>query len=452
MSKEELSRRDALAAGITGVAGLAGSRFGLLSSAFKSGDKRYGAAAKQAGVWLRAQATEQGDTLRWIPTPGQEGKAVADLYSGMSGAVLFLAEAYHSFEDPALAKDLRMAAAGLRDLVGSEPFSAGLYTGQAGAAFALRHAYAFTKDKADLGAYHACIGRIREGATAVGKGVDWKAGSDIISGSAGTGLFLLWAHRQNKDEGLRELAEKAGDPLIELGIKDKGGLKWAPAADATRLMPNFSHGTAGVAYFLARLHRVTGEKRFLDAALAGATYLQAIAKTEGDECLIFHHEPGGEALYYLGWCHGPAGTARLFYALHQVTKDAKWLDWVHRAAHSIMVSGIPEKRTEGFWNNVGLCCGTAGVADFFLSLYGVTRRKQYLDFCNLVTLDLLNRATAEAGGLKWVHAENRVSPDKTFAQTGHMQGAAGIGLYLLRRDAFERGMKPVVVLPDSPFA
>ena len=44
---------------------------------------------------------------------------------------------------------------------------------------------------------------------------------------------------------------------------------------------------------------------------------------------VFHHEPDGEDLFYLGWCHGPVGTARLFYRLHQATGDRQWRDWFH---------------------------------------------------------------------------------------------------------------------------
>jgi hypothetical protein len=32
-----------------------------------------------------------------------------------------------------------------------------------------------------------------------------------------------------------------------------------------------------------------------------------------------------------------------------------------------------------------------------------------------------------------------------------MQGAAGIGMWLLHFDSFERGMKAWISLPDSPF-
>ena len=46
------------------------------------------------------------------------------------------------------------------------------------------------------------------------------------------------------------------------------------------------------------------------SALAGAHYLEAVANTEDGGFKVFHHEPGGETLYYMSWCHGPAGTSR----------------------------------------------------------------------------------------------------------------------------------------------
>jgi hypothetical protein len=53
--------------------------------------------------------------------------------------------------------------------------------------------------------------------------------------------------------------------------------------------------------------------------------------------------------------------------------------------------------------------------------------------------------------LKWIQAEHRVQPDFLVAQTGFMQGAAGVGKYLLHVDAVAQGKRPVVELPDSPF-
>ena len=81
-----------------------------------------------------------------------------------------------------------------------------------------------------------------------------------------------------------------------------------------------------------------------------------------------------------------------------------------------------------------------------------TGDETYLAFARRVTANLLGRAPATpGGGLKWVHAEHRVRPEYTYAQTGYMQGAAGIGMLLLQMDAAERGRRWTFRLPDSPF-
>jgi hypothetical protein len=116
-----------------------------------------------------------------------------------------------------------------------------------------------------------------------------------------------------------------------------------------------------------------------------------------------------------------------------------------------MQSGIPEQQTPGFWNNVSVCCGSAGVAQFFLDLHRVTRRPEYLSFSKRVTAQLLKQATRDEQGMRWIQAEHRVRPEFLVAQTGYSQGASGIGLWLLHLDAFEQGKKAWITLPDSPF-
>lgn len=230
--------------------------------------------------------------------------------------------------------------------------------------------------------------------------------------------------------------------------------------DYPRIMPNFSHGTAGVAYFLASLYQATGDQAFLTAALAGARHLLAIGDVTPTSCRIHHHTPGGEELFYLGWCHGPAGTGRLFYRLYQVTGDEEWLRWLDRAAQAIVASGIPEKRPPGWWNNVGQCCGSAGVGAFLLAVDRVRGERRHRALVRRLADDLLARATPTAGGRRWIQAEHRVRPELLAAQTGFMQGAAGVGIFLLDLDAAEQGTSdppsipgqaPIVALPDSPF-
>jgi hypothetical protein len=91
------------------------------------------------------------------------------------------------------------------------------------------------------------------------------------------------------------------------------------------------------------------------------------------------------------------------------------------------------------------------VGEFFIELRRHLGDAAYLEFARRNADDLLRRGTSSDGGMKWVQAENRVSPDEVMAQTGLMQGAAGVGSFFLHLDGAERGRAPAIVLPDSPF-
>jgi lantibiotic modifying enzyme len=408
--------------------------------------------AIDAAKWIQTSGVKAGDGLVWPGDPNDPTSTNTTLYAGTPGVVLFLLELHRATGKDEYLRDARAGADYLLGQIESAP-AAGLYTGVSGIGYTLGEVYRATKDEKYATGVKRVIARLGESAKAVRSGVEWSDVTDIIGGTAGTGLFLLHQSRTLPSQDARALAERAGRRLLDLATPEAGGSKWAMSPGFARLMPNFSHGTAGIAYFLADLYGATKEKAFLDGALAGARYLKAVAKTEGDMCLIFHHEPeeDGKNLFYLGYCHGPAGTARLWYKLYQVTGDKEWLDWTERSARGILTSGIPEKRTPGFWNNVSQCCGSAGVAAFFLSLHKATGKPEYLAFSQKVTSDLLARATRDAKGTRWVQAEHRVQPELLIAQTGWMQGASGIGAWLLQLEGHMAGRKPLITLPDNPF-
>ncbi len=411
----------------------------------------YLAAAEGAAAWIFANRIAGPDGRTWPAVPSEPRPATLDLYSGIPGIVLFYLQAYASTGKRAYLDEARGGADHLlAKMSGVE--GTGLYEGLSGLAFALEETYRASRDERYRCGVLDILGRIAAAAKAAGGGVEWSATTDIISGGAGTGLFLIYAARETGDRAWLDLAARAGTRLVELGRPANGGLKWAMDPSFPRLMPNFSHGTAGIAYFLAALYRETKRPEFLDAAVAGGRYLLSIAKTDGASCLIFHDEPDNKDLYYLGWCHGPVGTARLFYLLAQVSGDKTWLDWVRRSASGLLESGIPEREAPGFWNNAGICCGLAGVGEFFLDLYGALGDKAYLDFSRKFADRLLAKATVEDGRMSWLQAEHRTRPDYLFAQTGYMQGASGIGAFLFRMPAADRPGAKRIVFPDTPFA
>lgn len=484
-SAPPLSRRDLLRLSLLTGAGLRWGAGGALAGQAapssapapaaapgrSAGAGRYLDAALQAAKWIRTARVETPDGCVWLQGPERpEGLSSSpDLYHGGAGVVLFLLQLGRVTGDAAHLEEAARGAgaliAGLPDALVPDQGQEGLYIGVAGVGFALDQVHQATGKEEHRKGAARCRDLLLKAArpvpapegTEAPEKAEWGEVNDVIAGAAGAGLYLLDRARQLEDLAALRLAVRVGHRLVERGIPEAGGLKWRMMPPPyEKLMPNFSHGTAGVAYFLAALYQDTRQPAFLDAALAGARYLQKVANTSGDGCLVFHHEPEGKNLYYLGWCHGPVGTARLFYQLGQVTQDPAWNEWVRKGARSILRSGIPEKPTPGYWNNAGQCCGAAGVGDFFLRLH---RRKilddkgaEALAFARRIADDLLRRAApTPGGGLKWVHAEHRAKPEYAYAQTGFMQGAAGIGMFLLHLDAVERGRAWDFRLPDSPF-
>ncbi|MBQ3665195.1 MAG: hypothetical protein II919_03725 [Lachnospiraceae bacterium] len=65
-------------------------------------------------------------------------------------------------------------------------------------------------------------------------------------------------------------------------------------------------------------------------------------------------------LFYLGNCHGPVGTTKLFYELYKATNEEQYLQEVFALIEGARALGAPFVQSAGFWNTIGLCCGPAG--------------------------------------------------------------------------------------------
>jgi hypothetical protein len=203
---------------------------------------------------------------------------------------------------------------------------------------------------------------------------------------------------------------------------------------------------------LARLYEEIGDLRFLAAAREGVANIQAIATVDGDAALLFYREPDLTDLYYLGYCHGPVGTARTFYQLYRVTQEPGYLEWAERFARGILASGAPERQTPGLWNVVCQCCGTTGISDFFVSLWLATGRAEYLAYAQRVGVQTRDRAAAVDGaGACWYQAWTRTQPDAIAAETGYMIGAAGVGSAFLHLYLAAQGRYAAILFPDNPF-
>jgi lantibiotic modifying enzyme len=407
----------------------------------------YLTAAGGAARWIASRLFESHWPSRSDLPPGDR----VDLYYGNAGTILFFRElaeltGEHDYLETALTGAAYIA--GETEKV-TEP---GLYHGLAGIAFALDLMLQTREDQFLLNSLNRLIDRLQTDAKPGDPGVWWNESNDLISGTAGIGLALIHLARQTSRQQLLELATAAGDRLLAVGHQSANGTYWSFSATRSTHYPNFSHGTAGIGYFLAELYQATHDERYRASALAAGRYLRLIvSEAEPPNGLIFHDDTAGRDLFYLGWCHGPAGTGRFFYRLYQLTRDPDCLELVRKQATTLMASGISERQTPGHWNNVSRCCGAAGVGEFFLGLYAATGDRPYLAFAERLAVYLIARAETDADGMKWTQAEQRVEPDQVIAQTGLMQGAAGVGLFLVHVDEACRRRKPFVRFPDEPF-
>jgi lantibiotic modifying enzyme len=410
-------------------------------------------------LWLHQYVKTSAEGSSWPVIPGESsGRIGLDLYSGIPGIVLFYLEAHHATNK---AEYLEEAKNGANFLLARLPEQlsemdtqgkTGLFSGICGVGFTLQEVYKATKDKKYNEGFQRVLKLLLNAADTRGETTHWGYVTDIIAGNSGIGLFLLYAYRETKNFTYLELAANTCNWLINAAQRiNTEQWKWRMWPGAERTMPNFSHGTAGVAYFAAEVFAILEEGRYLRVALNGARYLQTLKNAEG---LIPHHEEGdGKQLFYYGYCHGPVGTARLYYVLYNSYKKERktWEKPWEAAINTLLKSPIPQERTPGFWNNVSQCCGNAGVAEFFLTLYQMEGKKKYRNYAWLHTQDLLKRATSDAQGLRWIQAENRTEPEAVAAQTGYMQGAAGIGILLCHWLELEQGKKQLIRLPDEPY-
>lgn len=416
-------------------------------------------AAKQAARWISASAQHTSSGMTWPADPSDPKSTQISMYSGSAGVIAFYLELFDATKDERYLATAMAGADHLVSLVHSADArtsfggaGAGLYTGLAGIAFILERVHAASGRATYQASAHDAFELVKSLATENGRGVSWSTSNDIVSGSAGIGLTLLWGATTFRDTSALALAQAAGRRLMEVALPRPSGLSWEIETGFPRRYPNFSHGAAGVSYFLARLAAVsTPSTDFLNAATAGARYLQSIAtETQNGGRIVFHSEPGNESLYYLSWCHGPAGTARLFHQLYALTQANEWRDYEYRLNTALVDSGVPEKRSPGFWNNVSRCCGNCGIADHYLRRHLATHDSADLVMAERLVDDMLARATTDAAGKRWVQAEHRVRPELLVAQTGLMQGAAGMGLTLVQLARARERVAPFIKLPDVP--
>jgi lantibiotic modifying enzyme len=385
--------------------------------------------AADAFDWIGSAAVEVDGGQGW-----REAAELADnLYCGTAGVLLGCAEAAAS------GLDTSAVAAGavsrLRQLADYGPRAAtlpddGLFTGWSGVAVALR-TWADVVDDGEAGAAAVLVtSQIAE--RILRRPDDPTRYTDVISGDAGILLALL----ADESAAAHDAANVLADALVKLAEAGPDGLQWQMTADWGYLMPGFSHGTAGNAYALAAAGRRLDRPDLIAVATRGAETLLALGHTPDGWALplAIPPRPNGPAVNF-GWCHGPAGTARLFLMLDAIDPQPQWQHAVDACVQALADSQLPARLYPGYWDNLARCCGTAGVGQLLLDRYQATGDAVLLDWADRLAADVVDRAVTTPDGVAWSNTEHTRTPPELPPEPGFMQGAAGIAGWLARLDA-----------------
>ena len=240
--------------------------------------------AEDAGRWIASTAVASEDGGIWPDDANVPDTVGYDLASGVAGKVVFFVALYRATGNDIYLDEARRGADFLAETLtdpatfDSNPRRASLYTGVAGIGVALLHITAESPDEKYDEALQSANQLLSDWLVRDADGVHWSDKfNDLLYGDAGTVLYLAHLAKRRENARAWNLARLGAHSLLQQSIEDGDTRHWLFRRDKPFNLPNFSHGTAGVAYVLATVASVTGDDMYSDAAAAGFRYLRSVA-------------------------------------------------------------------------------------------------------------------------------------------------------------------------------
>ncbi len=370
-------------------------------------------AAVACGRTLLDSCIRVEGSVAWLSSvPGPAGRnsitvCGVDLYAGLSGVGLFLAELWRTTGEQVFGDVARRCVATIGDRLEREDLLSGLGAGSGvgGVVYALSHpAFAeLDTQAAEIARQLVCLFPVDSVIT--------DSYFDVMDGSAGLLLGLLAArhieHRQ-------ELEEACVHSLLEgLKMAQTRGLQSWETFEAGVPHSGFAHGSSGIAAALARFYALRPDSAVLRA-------VQTAIAFDNQVDLSDPHLP-------VQWCHGAPGIALAHgVVLESIPALAPSLEpLVQRALRATLDAA--DAQTDG------VCCGAMGsVAALF---HGATDSSYAQPQEELLAAIVESRRLH--GAYRWSAGPDRVGP-------ALFTGVSGIGLELLLIAADRRGATPLM--------
>lgn len=387
------------------------------------------AEAVRLGDTVAAAAIRAGDSAAWIGSTPLDREYIdiratgLDLYSGAAGIAVFLA-ALAKMSGQRRFAELAIAALG--------PVRAMLQAADGGLATARRMGIGGAEGIASVVYGLVRIGgwlddpvpveHAREFACFVDAGlVESDRYYDVMNGAAGAILGLLALHHAGGESAALARALACGEHLLRGCRSDERGNRgWPTLSDTSAFLTGFSHGAAGIALALLRLHHATGDERFRSAALNALHYERHVFLPAYGNWPDFRSANDEPAEPPCQWCHGATGVglARLGCLICRDDDDDDDIIAAEIEAALKTTLAAPPSPLDY------LCCGNFGRLDLLVTAGCRRGRDDLIDAARERARRYVERA-AVAGGYGGLGGDDALHPSLFL-------GIAGIGYQLLR--------------------
>lgn len=264
--------------------------------------------ALAAERYIASRQLEDADGVYWQ----EDGQSAYDisLFKGASGIAFFYLELHKAtgeqrFADIARSAVLRISrfwrnAADKPVILFPGDIRFGLQLGVPGEGSILALAYKAFKEPEIERALRDIVAFLAENAKRDDEGGAYWNDNGLPISDGGAVLFLARFLEISDDADAKKLAVDAGEHILRSGREVGAGLSFdksePPAGD---FGPNLETGTAGVAFVLEHVYRLTGDKKYLEAAEKAVTYLKTLLVPQEKGHLlpvrIEHDEPISKA-------------------------------------------------------------------------------------------------------------------------------------------------------------
>lgn len=186
--------------------------------------------------------------------------------------------------------------------------------------------------------------------------------TNISHGAAGLGLMLLEVNHLGGCTELLTRADELGDMILHQEKQTEDGLSMWEVKEKSGKQSHhsygFSHGIAGIGYFLLALAKLTGKDKYY-SAVKRIVYTLERTSYEGENGeRLWPASPEKPDALWVHWCNGSAGIGRFLLTAAEVLQDPVCFRLGQQAADAVARSTI--------FASFSQCHGIAGNGDFLI--------------------------------------------------------------------------------------